>query len=302
MSTVFLFPGQGSQHVGMGSDLYDRSPSARAVFDQADDLLGYSLSALCFEGAEEELVETAVQQPAIFTVSVAAWQEVMEQEWDTPHFVAGHSAGEYAALVAAQALSFGDGLALIRRRGELMKRAGDTNPGAMSAILALDAETTLALCQQASERTGKPVQIANDNCPGQLVISGNETALAMAETLAKEAGARKIVRLPISIAAHSVLMASVADEFGVLVDETAVFTPKLPIIGNVTAQPLQTIAAVRAELKAQLTSSVMWTDSMRYLLAQGADTFVEVGPGKTLLSLVKRLDRKTKRIKFGEDE
>lgn len=286
----------------MGSDLYDRSPSARAVFDQADELLGYSLSALCFKGTEEELVETAVQQPAIFTVSVAAWQEAMAQEWDTPHYVAGHSAGEFAALVAAQSLSFSDGLALVRRRGELMKQAGDTNPGAMSAILALDIETMCNLCQQASERTGKPVQLANDNCPGQLVISGNETALAMAETLAKEAGARKIVRLPISIAAHSVLMASIAAEFGMIVDKTAVSTPQLPIIGNVTAKPLQTADDVRTELKAQLTSSVMWTDSMRYLLAQGADTFVEVGPGQVLLGLVKRLNRQTKRIKFGEDE
>lgn len=286
----------------MGSDLYNRSSSARAVFDQADNQLGYSLSSLCFEGAEDALVETAVQQPAIFTVSVAAWQEVMAQTWDTPHYVAGHSAGEFAALVAAQALSFGDGLTLVRQRGELMKRAGDSNPGAMSAILALDTETTRTLCQQASERTGKPVQLANDNCPGQLVISGNETALAMAETLAKEAGARKIVRLPISIAAHSVLMTSIADEFGRIVDKTAVSTPKLPIIGNVTALPLQTADDVRAELKAQLTSSVMWTDSMRYVLAQGADTFVEVGPGQVLLGLVKRLDRKTKRIKFGEDK
>lgn len=286
----------------MGSDLYNRSSSARAVFDQADELLGYSLSSLCFDGKEDALVETAVQQPAIFTVSVATWQEVMAQTWNTPHYVAGHSAGEFAALVAAEALSFSDGLALVRRRGELMKRAGDSNPGAMSAILALDTETTLNLCQQASERTGKPVQLANDNCPGQLVISGDATALAMAETLAKEAGARKIVRLPISIAAHSVLMASIADEFGMIVDETAVFTPKLPIIGNVTALPLQTADDVRAELKAQLTSAVMWTDSMRYLLAQGADTFVEVGPGQVLLGLVKRLDRKTTRIKFGEDE
>jgi len=288
--------------VGMGSDLYNRSSSARAVFDQADNLLGYNLSALCFEGAEEDLVDTAVQQPAIFTVSVAAWQEVLEQTWDTPHYVAGHSAGEFAALVAAGALTFDDGLALIRRRGELMKQAGITSPGAMSAILALDAETMAALCRQASERTGEPVQIANDNCPGQLVISGNETALAMAEALAKEAGARKVVRLPISIAAHSVLMASVAEEFEKVVSETAISTPKLPIIGNVTAQPLQTVADVRAEMKAQLTSSVMWTDSMRYLLAQEADTFVEVGPGKVLLGLVKRLNRKTKRIKFGEDE
>ncbi len=287
--------------MGMGSDLYDRSPSAHAVFDQADEQLGYALSTICFEGSEEALLQTAVQQPAIFTVSVAAWQEVKAQEWAAPHYTAGHSAGEFAALVAAEAITFSDGLELIRRRGELMKTAGEINPGAMSAILALDAKTIRSICQQASEQTGQPVQIANDNCPGQLVISGNKTALAMAETLAKEAGARKIVRLPISIAAHSVLMEVVADEFGELVRSTAVSSPTLPIIGNVTAKPLRTVEDVRAELTAQLTSSVAWTDSMRYVLAQGADSFVEVGPGKTLLGLIKRLDRKTKRIKFGED-
>ncbi len=285
----------------MGSDLYDRSPSAHAVFDQADELLGYALSVICFEGSEEDLLETAIQQPALFTVSVAAWQEVKAQQWETPHYIAGHSAGEFAALVAAESITFSDGLALIRRRGELMKVAGDINPGAMSAILALDAKTVHDVCQRASKQTDQPVQVANDNCPGQLVISGNETALAMAETLAKEAGARKIVRLPISIAAHSVLMDVVANEFGELVRETAVSPPTLPIIGNVTALPLQTADDVRAELAAQLTSSIAWTASMRYMLAQGANTFVEVGPGKTLLGLVKRLDRKTKRIKFGEN-
>lgn len=302
MSVAFLFPGQGSQHVGMGYDFYQRSPEARAVFDQADAQLGFALSSLCFNGPKEQLTDTVNQQPALFVTSVAAWQTMLAQGWEPPAFMAGHSLGEFSALVAAGSISFADGLALVRRRGELMKLAGERNPGAMAAILALDTAVVCQLCAQVRDETGQIVQLANDNCPGQIVISGDKGALARAMTLAQEAGARKVVQLPITIAAHSPLMASVATEFAQAVDETLVQPPQVPIIGNVTAQPVTTVEAVRTEVKAQLTSPVAWTESVNHMIAHGVDTFVEVGAGDVLLSLVKRINRQAKRIKYTIEE
>ncbi len=298
MGTAFLFPGQGSQHVEMGQDLANRYAEARAVFDQADELLGFSLSSLCFNGPEDDLTDTVNQQPALLVTSIATLAAMRAEGWEMPEYMAGHSLGEFSALVAAGSLTFADGLALVRKRGELMKQAGELNPGAMAAILALDAEKVSAICQQASEQVGKQVQIANDNCPGQLVISGDEAALTAAMTMAEGAGARKVVKLPITIAAHSPLMASAAEAFAEAVDNTPIAPPQVPVIANVTAVPLTTVDEIRTELKAQLTSPVRWTESVQYLLAQGVDTFVEVGPKDVLLSLVKRIDRKAKRIKF----
>ena len=209
--------------------------------------------------------------------------------------------GEFSALVAAGALSFSDGLALVRKRGELMKEAGEKEPGAMAAILALDVDIVRDSCTRASMMTGHPVQIANDNCPGQIVISGHELALLQAMDLAQKAGARKVVRLPITIAAHSELMVSAAQEFAEVVDATPFKTLDIPVVGNVSALPLQSIEDIRKELKLQLTSPVAWTGSMRYLLGQGIETFIEVGPGKVLLGLMKRVDRKSKRIEFDLD-
>lgn len=301
MSTAFLFPGQGSQQVGMGHELYQRIPASRALFDQADEQLGFALTSLCFKGPEEELTDTENQQPALFVTSIAAWQAMVDQSRSSPAFVAGHSLGEFSALVAAGSLSFSDGLALVRRRGQLMKAAGERAPGAMAAVLALDVPAVKEVCAQASEEVGQPVSLANDNCPGQVVISGNTEALTEAVRLAEEAGARKVVRLPISIAAHSTLMASAAAEFAQAVDATPIQTPEVPIVGNVTATPLTTPEEIRAELKAQLTSPVLWTGSINYLCQQGVDTFVEVGPGNVLLGLVKRIDRKAKRVEFELD-
>lgn len=302
MSSAYLFPGQGSQHVGMGLELYQNTPEARAVFDQADELLGFALSTLCFEGPEETLTDTVNQQPALFVTSQAMWQRMQMQGWEMPAYMAGHSLGELSALTAAGALSFADGLRLVRQRGELMKAAGEREPGAMAAILALDIPTVTAICEEASDETSS-VQVANDNCPGQVVISGDEMALTRAMALAEAAKARKVVKLPITIAAHSKLMASAADAFAQAVDATPIQTPSVPVIGNVTAQPLTTPDQIREELKAQLTSGVAWTDSMNYLLAQGVDSFVEVGSGDTLLSFMKRIDRKASRVKltFGEN-
>lgn len=281
----------------MGQELAQYAPEARAVFDQADELLGFSLSGLCFSGPETELVDTVNQQPAIFVTSMAVLAWMQTQDWSPPDFVAGHSLGEFSALAAAGVVSFADGLRLVRRRGELMKLAGTRAPGAMAAILGLDITAVQQLCIQASEQVGQPVQVANDNCPGQVVISGDAAALEAAMSLAEQAGARKVVRLPISIAAHSPLMASVAAEFAAAVDATPMHTAVCPVIGNVAARPLTTPDEIRAELKAQLTAGVAWTASMNWLLAASVDTFVEVGPGETLLSFIKRIDRNAKRMK-----
>lgn len=298
MPKAYLFPGQGSQQVGMGLELCAASEAARALFALADAQLGFPLSTLCFAGPEDRLTDTVNQQPALFVTSLAAYAVMQEQGWEAPAFMAGHSLGELSALAAAGSLSFADGLRLVQRRGELMKLAGERAPGAMAAILALDIETVDGVCARATAVTGRPVQLANDNCPGQVVISGDAGALQQAMTLAQEAGARKVVRLPITIAAHSPLMASVADEFAQAVDETPIRAPAVPVIGNVTAQPLFTPDEIRAELKAQLTSAVAWTATIAYLAAQGVNTFVEVGPGEVLLGLVKRIERKAARVKF----
>ncbi len=302
MSTAYIFPGQGSQEVGMGSELFAQVPEARALFEQADAQLGFSLSTLCFSGPEETLTDTVNQQPALFVTSLAMLKAMEQAGWERPAFAAGHSLGELTALTAVNSISFADGLQLVRKRGELMKAAGEREPGAMAAILALDIPTVESVCAQARELTNTRLQVANDNCPGQVVISGDESALEKAMALALEAGARKVVKLPITIAAHSALMASAAAEFAEAVADTPITTPGIPVIGNVNAKPLTTPDEIRSELTAQLTSAVAWTPSINYLLAQGVDTFVEVGPGEVLLSLAKRINRKSKRIKFKLDD
>ncbi|MCO5197783.1 MAG: ACP S-malonyltransferase [Anaerolineae bacterium] len=299
MSVVYLFPGQGSQYVGMGRALYEREPAARAVFDQADAILGFSLSRLCFDGPEDALTDTVNQQPALVACSIVAWQLIESQDaWPRADYVAGHSLGEFSALVAAGSISFADGLRLVRKRGELMKRAGEIAPGGMAALLGLDADRAASICATAADKTGKPVQLANDNCPGQLVISGDVAALEEAMHHATTAGARKVVRLPISIAAHSELMAPVSAEFAAVVDSIPVNTPNIPIIGNVTATPLPSPRHIRQELKEQLTQSVRWTSSMQQLQTRGVTTFIEVGPGNVLTGLMKRIDRQSVRQTF----
>jgi len=296
---AFIFPGQGSQFVGMGKSLAEKYPLAWQTFAEADDLLHFSLSKLCFAGPAEQLNDTINTQPALYVVSLAAWRVLRAEipAWQ-PAAMAGHSLGEYSALTAAGALSFADGLRLVRERGRLMKQAGAVSPGGMAAILGLTAEKVAAVCREVSDGQ-TAVQIANDNCPGQIVISGHKAAVERAISLAQAAGARRVVPLAVSIAAHSPLMAPIAAEFAAAIDATPLRLPDVPVVANASAAPLHDLAELKRLLAAQLTSPVRWTASVRYLLGEGIDTFIEVGPGNVLTGLVKRIDRNTERLTVG---
>jgi len=287
---AFLLPGQGSQFVGMGRELAETYPEAQAIFAQADDVLGFALSRLCFDGPEAELMDTVNAQPALLTHSIAALRVVQRIAPQLqPMFVAGHSLGEFSALVAAGSLSFEDAVSLVRERGRLMKEAGTLNPGGMAAIMPLGREVVEQVCQEAAALTGKPVQVANDNSPGQIVISGDSSALDKAIELAKARGAKRAIRLQVSIAAHSQLMQAAARSFRITLDATSFIPPQIPVIGNVYARPIELID-IRDELEAQLTSPVRWTESVQYLAQQGVTTCIELGSKDVLAGLVRRID------------
>lgn len=291
-TTAFLFPGQGSQFVGMGHDLAESSPAAQHVFKSADRVLGIQISALCWHGPADELNDTHNTQPALYTCSLAALAALRDKIGEIkPAFAAGHSLGEITALAAAGALSFESGLELVRERGRLMKLAGERQPGGMTAIIRLEREQLVDICAQASEESGLQVQVANDNCPGQIVISGNVHALDKAMELASAAGARRPQRLPISIAAHSPLMESVAAEYRREVQRHTLVTPYTPVIANTTAAPMLTVEDIYEELTSQLTSPVRWRESMLHLLSEGITDFVELGPKDVLTGLLRRIDR-----------
>lgn len=290
-TTAFVFPGQGSQTVGMGRTLAEASPGARAALAEADEVLGFSLSTLCWEGPEADLNATVNTQPALLACSIAALRAVQERLGDfQPAFFAGHSVGEVTALVAAGAIGYADGLRLVRARGEAMTAAGERAPGGMAAMLGLDAAVLAEVCAEAAAATGGIVQVANDNCPGQVVISGEAAALEQAMALAKARGAKRAMRLAVSIAAHSPLMEAGAAQYAGAVQAIAIQAPAVPVISNITAAPLEGVPAIRAELPAQLTTQVRWTDSVRYLLAHGVTTFVELGAKDVLTNLLKRID------------
>lgn len=299
-NSAFLFPGQGSQKVGMGKDLAAAYPEAKAVFEEADQLLGFSLSILCWEGPETELNETINTQPALLVHSVAAWRVLQKlQPLFQPAYVAGHSLGEISAAVVAGALDYDAGVTLVRRRGELMKMAGEKNPGGMAAILGLDIETLDKICFQASN-AGEVVQVANDNCPGQVVISGHSGAVQRAIEAAKAAGAKRALPLAVSIAAHSPLMASAQEQFRIAVDDALIEDPEIPVVGNVGADLLKTAETIRGDLHGQLTSRVHWTESIRNLRKLGTTTFIELGTGNVLTGLLKRIDPDSVGLALGE--
>jgi len=288
-AVAFIFPGQGSQFVGMGQELAT-FPEARHVFAQADEVLGLPLSKLCLEGPEADLNDTINTQPAIVTHSVAALR-VIEARTDLASrlaLVAGHSLGEFSALVCAGALSFADALRLVRERGRLMKKAGEQHPGAMAAVLGLDRSIVENICGEASRATDRPVQIANDNCPGQIVISGDKAALDKALELAK-ARRGKVRPLAVSIAAHSAHMAGAAQEFRAVLESAHWAEPRLLAVANTTARPVGRGSVIDL-LVAQLTSPVRWTESVQFMIGKGVTRFIEVGPKDVLCGMIKRID------------
>ena len=288
-TTAFIFPGQGSQAVGMGKDLAAGYPVAKQTFDEADSILGFSLSKVMWEGPKEELDETINTQPALYVHSIAAYRTFSALTTLQPVTVAGHSLGELSALTASGALSFVDGLRLVRTRGELMKRAGELNPGGMAAILGVDIPTLDKVCAEASAEN-ETVQVANDNCPGQVVISGHKPALERAMVAAKSAGAKRAMPLPISIAAHSPLMDFIQREWNAAVDACAINDAVIPVVGNVHANVIRTADELRADIKAQMQSRVRWTESVQAMSGNGIQSYVEVGSGSVLLGLIKRID------------
>jgi len=284
---AYVFPGQGSQNTGMGLDLYNGYPSAKEVFDGADASLGFSLSRLCFEGPGEELTKTHNVQPAILVVSIAclkALEEATIANFPSPTFVAGHSLGEYTALVAAGALGLTDAVLLVRERGRLMYEAGLKNPGSMLAVIGLDEETV----QDISFRSG--TEISNINCPGQIVISGAAQALAEADKLAKTRGARAVIPLKVSGAFHSALMEPALAEFSKIISNVRFQQPVIPIISNVTARPLPDVDSIKEELVKQLRNCIQWQRSVEYMMHSGVTTFYEIGPGRVLSGLLRRIN------------
>lgn len=286
---AWVFPGQGAQEVGMGRDVYDESPAARAIFDRADAALGFPLSHLCFEGPDDELRQTVNAQPAIVTVSIALLEAARERDHrlvqSPPAFVAGHSLGEYSALIAAGVLPFEDGVRLVRERGRLMQIAGTQNPGTMAAVMGLDEGIVEEVCQESG------AEITNLNGPGQIVIGGRRPAVIRAMDLAKARGAAKVVELNVSGAFHSSLMQPAVDGMARAIADVTFHDAHVPVIANATAEPLTSGTAIKDELLRQLTNAVQWERTVELLARRGVTAVAEIGPGRVLAGLVKRIAR-----------
>ena len=302
---AFVFPGQGSQYVGMGKALYEASEAARRVFEQADQTLGFGLTRLMFEGPDDELEDTINAQPAILTLSVAClaalrerWQQLGQAV--SPVFVAGHSLGEYTALVAAEVLDFTDALRLVRERGRLMKETGEHRPGGMAAVVGLDRESLEQICREASAQG--IIVLANSNSPEQMVVSGELPALNASVRLARERGAKAVVPLRISIASHSPLMQQAAIQLAEIIAALNLRDPVTPVVASIQGQILTTAEDIRQNLADQLCRPVEWSKCVREMIESGVDTFVEIGPGQVLSRLITRISRDVRALAFGAEE
>ncbi|MBL7157329.1 MAG: ACP S-malonyltransferase [Candidatus Omnitrophica bacterium] len=286
-NVAYIFPGQGLQYVGMGKELYEIYPEAREVFDKADEVLKFELTKLCFEGPTEELTMTSNSQVAILIHSIAALKvlEKTSPERFTPNFALGLSLGEYTALVASGSLSFEDGVKLVRKRGQFMKKASEKNPGKMASIIGMELGELEKLCK------GFGCEIANLNCPGQVVISGSTSSVELAANMAKEKGAKRAITLDVSGAFHSSLMEPAKEKLEKEINTITFNTPEYPIICNVTAKPTRDPEEIKQNLITQVTSKTLFNDSINYVASQGIKTYLEIGPGTVLKGLLRRIDK-----------
>ncbi|WP_077211489.1 ACP S-malonyltransferase [Bacillus dakarensis] len=297
---AFIFPGQGSQTVGMGKSFAESNEEVHSIFKKADEKLKHPLSTIIFEGPQEELTLTTNAQPALMTTSIAILQ-AFKKSGIKPDYVAGHSLGEYTALVAANAISFEDGVYAVRKRGEFMEEAVPNREGTMAAVLGIDRDILREVTENVTSE-GHPVQLANINCPGQIVISGSRTGVELASQKAKEAGAKRVLPLEVSGPFHSSLMKPAAERLQGVLDEINIINAEVPVIANVSASEMTEKEDIKEKLIQQLYSPVLWEDSVRKMIELGVDTFVEIGPGKVLSGLVKKVERSAKTYAISDEE
>ena len=297
---AYIFPGQGAQYTGMGQDVFSDSPSARAIFEQADRSLGFSLSQICFNGPDDELIKTINVQPAIVAISIAllsaAKEYVGSEYFPKPYCIAGHSLGEYTALAAAGVLTISETICLARERGRLMHQAGQINPGAMAAIIGLDEKTLAEICSKTE------TYIANYNCPGQMVISGKAENIEKAGEMAKTKGAIRVIPLQVSGAFHTPLMSLAAQGLSDYINGVNIKDADVPIVANTSAEAITSSDSIKQELINQLCRSVQWQHSVEYMINDGVDTFIEIGPGKVLCGLIKRINKEVRTINICDIE